>query len=82
MSKILPFKKPASIELKNMVEIGDIVDEAIIRGLVLEMEPTDILGVLAHRMGMLMKISPDMDFNEVLKFCNSTIKKKCGLKSS
>jgi len=61
MSKVILFKKTPSPEVVKMLNIGSIIDEAIIEALKMDMEPSDILGLLAHRMGVLLKATPDLD---------------------
>ncbi len=76
MGKVLPFQ-PKAADLKSaerLVELSIEVDDAMIRAIQEGIDPMEIVGVVAHRLGVMM--SHIHQKNELWPFCEKVLKQQ------
>lgn len=80
MAKVIPFRKieKPDKEVLKLLKISDEIDAVILRHLADRVvDPVDLAGVLAHRLGTLMNKIEDK--SELWNVCERVVKKQAAL---
>ncbi|MGE0173056.1 MAG: hypothetical protein AB7T49_09735 [Oligoflexales bacterium] len=84
MAKIIEFKKkPTTIDKQaiKLLKFADEIDAAVLRQLKDDqLDPKEVIGVLAHRLGKLLGYMEDKD--ELWEICRRVLKKQADLDES
>ncbi len=82
MGKVIPFKAKATVSpaAQKMLEIADEIDEVIVDHVVTgKLDPKDMAGLLAHRLGTLMRCVPVEERRQLLHVCQEIAKRQADL---
>ena len=80
MAKIIPFKPKGDPQLataQQLVDLGDQIDDILLRALGKNINPKEVAGVLSHRLGTLMARVEDKDL--LWPICERVLKRQADI---
>lgn len=82
MGDVIPFRKKETVPpaVKKMLEIADEIDAVIVDQVVTgALDAKDMAGLLAHRLGTLMRCIPMEERRQLLQVCTEIAKRQADL---